>query len=285
MARDYPRVETFGPELSGGTGGVSVDAEGNVYVADFGAILSDAASMGRVVFRITPEGEASIFATGFEGASGNEFDLFGNLLQSNIRGDFISRIHPDGSSDVFVSKGVDQPVGIVVEPGGTAFVANCGDGSILEISPEGESEVFVQSPLLRCPNGITLDPDHNLYVANFDNGDVVKVTPARDVSVLATVPGGNNGHLTYHEGALLVVARSANQIYRVSLEGELTLLAGTGERGRGDGPALEATFSLPNDIAPGPDGRILYVNEIAAVEGDEKLLSPMIIRRIILRPD
>ena len=78
------------------------------------------------------------------------------------------------------------------------------------------------------------------------------------------------------------MARGAHQIFRVTLEGEVELFAGTGERGRDDGPALEATFSFPNDIDVAPDGT-LYVNEIASTTGSAQSLAPMIVRRIRTR--
>lgn len=272
-------VSTIGPELPGGTGGVSVDRHGNVFVADFGAILSDRATMGRRIFRITEfhddhdahiepgehgrhdgpgrcdgdEGhdgpglhggpgkyDVQVFATGFEGASGNEFDSKGFLYQSNIRGNYISRIAPDGSHEVFARDGIVAPVGIAIDEEDTLYVANCGDQSIMRISPEGRSDLFVRDERLVCPNGVALD------------------------------------------GALFVVARSDHRIYRVSLDGGAAPFAGSGERGRVDGPAAEARFSLPNDIAPGPDGRTLYVNEIASTTNDPNDLSPMVVRRIHL---
>ena len=48
-------------------------------------------------------------------------------------------------------------------------------------------------------------------------------------------------------------------IFSVTLAGQVTLLAGAGPlgagpRGNDDGPALEATFSVPNGIRASPDG-------------------------------
>jgi len=272
-------VESFGPQLAGGTGGVSVDAAGNVYVADFGRILSDEATMGRQIFRITPAGEASVFATGFEGASGNEFDSKGYLYQSNIRGDFIARIAPDGTWTEFARDGLKAPVGIAIDAADTLYVCNCVANTVSRITPDGVCSVFAASPLFQCPNGITFDEDGNLYVANFENGDVLKITPDASVGRLATVPGNNNGHVQYHEGDLYVVARGAHRIFRVTLDGAVLPFAGTGERGRDDGPALEATFSYPNDLKVGPDGSF-YVNDQIATTGPETDLAPMGVRRI-----
>jgi sugar lactone lactonase YvrE len=278
------RVESVSSELDGGTGGVSVDREGNVYVADFGALLDDRATMGRKIFRLTPDGRADIFARGFEGASGNEFDANGFLYQSNIRGNYVSRVAPDGTHNVFVRERIDAPVGIVIDEDGVLYVANCGSASVLRVAPDGSSQPFVQSDLLKCPNGITLDDEHNLYVANFNNGDVVKITPTREVTRLGTLPGNNNGHLTYHEGLLYVVARSDHRIYQVTLDGEATPFAGTGERGRRDGEAASARFSYPNDIAWNAPERAFYVNEIASTTSDASELSPMAVRRVRLAP-
>src|SRR5881398_2443430 len=56
-------------------GGVTIDLVGNIYVADFGDL----------VWKITPEGERQVLASGLYGASGNAIDNEGNLLQSNER--------------------------------------------------------------------------------------------------------------------------------------------------------------------------------------------------------
>jgi DNA-binding beta-propeller fold protein YncE len=173
-------------------------------------------------------------------------------------------------------------VGIAIDEEGMLFVANCGSNAIVEVTPDGESTVFATDPLLSCPNGIVLDEEHNLYVACFNNGDVIKISWAGEVTRLATLPGKNNGHLVYREGLLYVVARGAHQIYKVSLEGEVELLAGSGKRGRDDGPALEATFSFPNDLAFSPDGKTLYVNENGSTTEPHTELAPMVVRRIRL---
>ena len=94
------------------------------------------------------------------------------------------------------------------------------------------------------------------------------------------MPGTNNGHLTWHDGFLYVVARGAHKIFKVSPEGEVSLFAGSGKRGRDDGPAHEATFSFPNDIAVSPDGKSFYVNENASTTAPHTELAPMIVRRI-----
>ncbi len=267
-------------QVAGGTGGVVVDAAGNVYSADFGEVLGGGGKPGTRLFRIAPDGSTAVFAEGFRGASGVAIDRHGNFFQSNIRGGYVSKVTPAGEVSTFASEGLQAPVGIVIDEQDTLWVANCGSGSIQKVASDGTSSRFVESPLFKCPNGITMDDAGNLYTANFYNGDVVKITPKGQVSVLATLPGENNGHIVHVDGTLYVIARSAHQVYEVSLTGEIKLFAGSGEKGGQDGKRLEASFCYPNDIAISPDGKTLYVNEVAVDSTDGKLLAPTRVRAL-----
>jgi len=279
-----PQVRTI-TEPFNASGGVAVDEEGFVYVADFGLTLGNA--NGTRVYKVDPNsGEIEVFAEGFSGASGNDFDSQGNLIQSNIRGHRISRISPEGEVTTIAisSDGIQGPVGVAVDPDDNIFVANCGSRSIARISADySHKEIFVQHNFLSCPNGLTMDDEGNVYTANFNNGNIVKITPDAQVSVLANVPGGNNGHLTFANGVLYVSARGANQIYELTLEGELTLLAGTGAVGNDDGPALESTMYVPNGIRVSNDGRTLYWNDAVATNGPR--LNPVLLRSLDLEID
>src|SRR5215471_3602805 len=96
------------------TGGVTVDALGNIYVADF----------GEIVWKITPEGKRDVFASGLYGASGNAIDHEGNLLQSNFYGDSITKIDRKEQTAIFARTGLNRPVGIAIDQKTSdAFVA------------------------------------------------------------------------------------------------------------------------------------------------------------------
>ena len=271
-------VITLTGSIQGGSGGMATDRQGLVYMADFGASLNG--PPGTKVFRITKTGEVSIWASGLVGASGNAFDSQGNLFQSNISASKISKITPDGTVTDFVTSGVQGPVGIAINPGDTLFVANCGGNTLSRITPDGIVSTFSSSTLFNCPNGIARDPDGNLYVANFSDGNIIKVTPTGQASIFANIPGGNNGHITYVNGVFYVIARSANQVYQLNLDGSTKLIAGTGARGRDDGAALSATFSLPNDLSASVTGDTLYINDVVPFSGSN--ISPCVIRQIIL---
>lgn len=273
-------VITLTDVIQAGSGGMAVDADGNIYSADFGTALSG--TPGSRVYKITPAGEVSVFASGLNGPSGNAFDSKGNLFQSNIAGNRISRITPEGTVTSFVTDGLASPVGIAIDADDNLFVANCGNNTIRKVTVDGVSTPFASSPRFNCPNGIALADDGNLYVANFGNGQIIKVAPDGTASSFVEVPGNNNGHITWANGVLYVVARAGHRIYQLTLSGELTRLAGSGTRGLWDGAALDATLSLTNDIAVSPDGTILYFNDVVNQTGTD-IISPVVIRQLILR--
>ena len=99
-------VTTLAVSLSG-SGDLAVGPDGQIYVADFGQFLSNA--NGTTLSRITLDGQVSVFASGFNGASGNEFDADGNLIQANIAGNRIDRVAPDGTVTTLAQSGFSQP--------------------------------------------------------------------------------------------------------------------------------------------------------------------------------
>lgn len=283
-----PAVSTL-VTIEAGTGGLTVAPDGTIFHSDFGSQLGGRGQGGHRVYRVTPDGEAEILSSSIRGASGSEWGHDGALYQSSIGSNQVFRVAMDGTTTEFAAEGLYNPVGIVTLPtaldaAGGYLVANCGAGSIQRLTRDGASSVWVKSDLLKCPNGIVTDGESHVYAANFMDGNVVQIDFDGNASVLATIPGNNNGHLFFHADKLWVIARSAHQIYTVDLSegsrGEVTLIAGSGEKGGTDGPALEASFCYPNDLGFSPDGKLLYVNEVADTSSTGQLLAPTRIRAI-----
>lgn len=63
------------------------------------------------------------------------------------------------------------------------------------------------------------------------------------------------------DGSLYVADHSTSRIRRIAADGEVTTIAGTGMVGYRDGPAAEAEFNAPWDVALAPTGEI-YVAEL-----------------------
>lgn len=57
----------------------------------------------------------------------------------------------------------------------------------------------------------------------------------------------------------LFVAEQSGRIRRITPAGVVSTFAGSGRRGRADGPPLEATFEEPTGIAIGPDGDVFVL--------------------------
>ena len=246
------------------SGGVTLGPDGNIYVSDFGPALGQA-SVNTKVFKIEyGTWNVSEYATGFAGASGSRFDSQGNFYQSNPSGGRVGKRTPNGNVIHNWVTGMSSPIGITNDDDDNLYVCNCGNNTIRKITPGGISTTFATSFLFNCPNGITIDPDQNLYVCNFSDGRILKVTPDGSVSSFATLPAltsVGNGHLTYANGFLFVATIGTGQIFKLTLSGQLELIAGV-QNGfsNDDGPALQATFSKPNGLAASRTGDTLFVN-------------------------
>jgi sugar lactone lactonase YvrE len=265
-------VETIMGGLDAGTGGLAVDAEGNLYHADFG--YGD--HVGDTVYKVTPDGNVSEFATSalFDSLTGNTFGSDGRLYQSSFGSSNIATIDPDGTVTLLTDQ-VRGPTGIVVTDEGRVFVDSCRRNQVFEVFADGEAEVFAGGVGMNCPNGLTIDDDGNLYVVNFNSGFMQRITPDGAIEAIYRFPSGN-AHVVHVDGFLFVTARTDHRVYRYEIAtGEAVVVAGTGEEGLDDGPGAEATIARPNAIAVGPDGS-LYINH----GGGDGRNDPVWIRKI-----
>jgi sugar lactone lactonase YvrE len=87
----------------------------------------------------------------------------------------------------------------------------------------------------------------------------------RDGPALQAEFDGPAGIALDRDGSLLVADSGNHRIRRLSPDGMVTTVAGSGEEGVSDGPAASATFRTPVDIAVGPDGTIYVVDAKASM--------------------
>lgn len=239
----------------GAVGGVTVDASGYVYVADF----------RNAVWRISPEGHVAKFADGFYGASGNAVGPRGYLYQSSFYGNYVSRISRTGEVETWVDEGLQGPVGIAADSSGTLFVCNCRGNSIARVGADRVATTFAAGSLLDCPNGITFDDRGDLYVVSFSTTAIARITPAGTMTKFMDLPGGaGNGHITFARGGFYVTKFGANEVFRVSRDGSYRMISGAEEAGEADGPGSMARHTRPNGIAMDPNGRVLWVNDLVS---------------------
>jgi sugar lactone lactonase YvrE len=227
--------------------GVAVDSEGNLYVADY---------FNQRIRKISLSGEVTTLA-----GSGKEG-------------------HADGRGS---AASFSRPSGVAVDSSGNVYVADSMNELIRKITPAGEVTTLAGSgkdgradgrgraASFYYPQEIAVDSDGNLYVADTGNSLIRKITSAGVVTTLAgrgyrgTADGQGSAASFYDPQAVAVdpsgnvyVADADNLIRRVSPDGVVTTIAGSGVKGHADGTATAASFSRPTGIAVDASG-ILYV--------------------------
>lgn len=125
------------------------------------------------IFKFTPNGSKTVFASGLDQPGGLTFDRSGNLFVADHDGN-IYKFLPDGTRSTFAA-GLDNPAAVAFDRLGNLFVADlCGGdvgcGTLYKFSATGTRSVFASGF-----NFIALAFDRlgNLTAAN-NNGQIVK---------------------------------------------------------------------------------------------------------------
>jgi sugar lactone lactonase YvrE len=245
---------------------VSIGPDGNIYVSDFLGGESFSNASGTRILQITPTGEVSTFTDQVVTPLGQAWDSQGNLYVSSFTEGNLRRVAPDKTVTIIAS-GYNGPSGVALDSQDNIYVAEYNGGrTIYKVTPAGESNVFVHDPQINGPAGISFDENDNLYIGNYNDGKVFRASPDGTLTQIAQVNGVRNftmGYLTYANGELYATGIGKNLIYRITLDGEVSLLAGSGAFNLVDGNASEAAFAYPNGITASPDGSKLYISSFA----------------------
>jgi len=173
------------------------------------------------IFRFTPVGAQSTFATGLGGAFGVAVDAFGNVFEANFNDGMIFKFTPAGVKTTFAS-GLSMPVALAFDASGNLFEADHGSNRIFEFTPAGVKSTFatglhgpfglafnagslfesdtgtgtiikftggVKSTFasgLHTPTGLAFDASGNLFEADQSSGTIFKFTPAGARSTFAS---------------------------------------------------------------------------------------------------
>ncbi|WP_349742649.1 PKD domain-containing protein [Roseateles cavernae] len=255
----YRYMQVFGTHPFGDVpafGGVAVDADENVYVADSG---------NNVIRKIAPDGTDTILA--------GQLGLFG--YQDG-----------PGATALFYS-----PIGVAVDAAKNVYVADTFNHVIRKIDPNGVVSTWVGMARVEgdtdgprvvvqfsFPTHLALAVDGSLYVADYGNKTVRKVAPDGWTSLIAgktrtytngssdqlgsdMVFGGELGGLAVNaDGDLFLVDKSSAVVHRISSDGMVRRVVGSWWSHRVDLGPLPGSLFIPEGVAVTADGQLLITS-------------------------
>jgi sugar lactone lactonase YvrE len=197
---------------------------------------------------------------------------------------------PIGDGGQALEAFIQRPTAVAISNKGNLYIANEKNFRVRMVNPEGiistvmgtgNSDMQSQDRLAVETNienayGVATDKDDNLYVMSRGHSKIFKVgddgIAQRIVGTGEMGFGGDGGpaidakisyanHLVVDpKGNMFIADTGNNRIRKVSLDGIITTIAGSGEMGFGGdgGPAVEAEFAYPVAIAIDGQGN-LYI--------------------------
>lgn len=190
----------------------------------------------------------------------------------------------DGDSTVAL---FNEPWGLCVGPEGNVWVADTRNNKIRKITPEGMVSTVAGSgnygtsngmgtnATFGNPTGIEIDHEGNIYVADHLTHIIRKIDALGFVTTLAGRPyqmgdaDGIGSQASFRrpygltldlEGNILVADEWNHKIRRITPEGLVTTVAGTGEVGHQNGLALSSEFNYPWDMTVDSLGNIFVAD-------------------------
>ena len=238
--------------------GLCLDSSNNLYAAD---------NTNNVVLKIAPDGTLTRVAGNF-----NAFGSPGDGIATGVSLLGPSNVSCDSSGSLYI-------------PDGTHIVRKLTpDGNLIAVAGRvhyGGDNGPAVSALLNQPMDVAPDGQGNIFIADSNNFRIRKVTtdgtigPYAGNGIPADPSSGSsagNANLPYiyamamdSKGALYLATTYEEQIWKVTPDGKVSLIAGTGSFGdTGDGgPATAATFEDVVSVAVDAAGNV-YVADAGA---------------------
>jgi uncharacterized protein (TIGR03437 family) len=240
--------------------GAAIDHSGNFYIAD---------TANNRIRMITSAGVITTIAgTGTAGSSGDNglatiaqlnaprsvaVDSQYNIYVADTGNNSIRKIAPGGIITTIAGLHLSDPEYVAVDSNGSLYIADAGNGRVLKLATLGGISMVMQT---QQPSSITVDPSGNIYVT-----DATRISEISASGSLTTVLSGLHsprGLAITESGDLIVAETGVNVVRKLSANGTISTIAGTGIAGfSGDGQtASTAQLNAPADLLIDPNGTI-----------------------------
>lgn len=208
----------LGLTFAGSRAGVFA-AAGDLYDADFN---------NSAIYKFSPAGARTTFASGLGGPIAVAFDQAGNLYEADYYTGTIFKFTPAGAKTAWAT-GLKNPYALAFDSAGNLFVAetltssSTPDKDIVKITPTGTRTVFAAG--LGSPRGLAFDSTGNLFVSDTSGATyaVLKFSPAGTKSTFAAPSAFPRGVAINRQGDLYVAA--GNAIEKFTPDGTKTTFA------------------------------------------------------------
>lgn len=273
--------------------GITVDASGNLYVAD---------SFNSAIRKVTPAGVVTTVAgngtigyvdgpaTGakFYGPQSLVADASGNIYVADMGNNMIRKISAAGVVSTFAGSGdagyadgtgtsatFNSPRGLALDAQGNIYVADRGNNLIRKVTPAvvvttiaGKTtagyvdNATATTAQFNSPDGIALDAQGNIYVADLLNYAIRKITTAGVVTTYVGSPKltgliGHPGGIAFDARGNLFITDQGGRILEITAGKVLISIAGTaGSANFADGQGTNALFNSPQGIVADAGGNI-----------------------------
>lgn len=234
-----------------------IDHLGNLYGSHF---------MGSNVYKVTPSGVSSVFATGFNTPNGLAFDSQNNLYVCDLSGNKIYKLSYSGTFLDTVH--VQSPSGIIKSfSSDTMLFTQYTGNKLSKLAPDGSISLIASGAPMLGSVGLAYNPTGQLYVANFTDRKIFSVN-SNTLTYVATVPGPSNGSLgfiAFAKGHLWATGFNDHKIYKIDPNYIDSAVAYAGSTlGNTDGDIGTAKFNSPNGIISSSTGDSLFVSDFGS---------------------
>ena len=190
--------------LAGGTSAAVRATAQDMYVADYAGSI----------YKVTPTGTATLFATAPLGVAGMARDSHGNIFVSVYSSNSIYKITPAGVSTQFAT-GIFGPEEVVIDKHDNIYISSEYGGTVTKVTPTGTVTTLASG--FTRPAGLAIAANGNILVGEYTSDRIQQITPTGTVTLYANTGTIEPGTLVFDaSGNLYLGDPFHNQIGKIT---------------------------------------------------------------------